>query len=563
MFTKYLFILITLISTIIFSACDQEVKKEQAAVSTITESDLSRHIEALASDEFQGRKPFTIGEEKTIEYIRNEFMNMGLKPGNNGSYYQEVPMVEITGIPDKVMKITGKGTKINLNINTDFVALSRHIKDQVQIKNSELVFAGYGIVAPEYNWNDYDGLDVKDKTVIVLINDPGFISGDTSFFKGKEMTYYGRWSYKFEEAARQGAKGILVIHDTEPASYPWQVVENGWSGSKLYLQDNNQNLSRTAIEGWISLESAKEIFQAAGYEKDFTIEASNRDFQAFPLGLNISFSLKNSFKNSRSYNVIGLYPGSDLSDEYIVYTAHWDHLGIGPAVNGDTIYNGAVDNASGVAGILEIAEAFTKTKTKPLRSIVFLAVTAEEQGLLGSAHYAANPVFPMEKTVANINMDALSTIGRMKDLTIVGYGHSELDDYAKEIATSQGRYILPDPNPGTGSFFRSDHFNFARAGVPALYAKGGYEHVEHGVNYVEDRSKAFNANHYHQPSDQFDPENWDLSGMVEDVQLFFLIGKRLGGETYIPKWKEGSEFKGIREKTKTIVVPEPDTTIVF
>jgi Zn-dependent M28 family amino/carboxypeptidase len=550
-----------LLSTFLFLACDQEVKKEQAAVSTILESDLSRHIQALSSDEFQGRKPFTIGEEKTIEYIRNEYMNMGLKPGNNGSYYQEVPMVEITGNPQPVMMVKGKGVQISLNINSDFVALSRHIKDRVRIRDSELVFAGYGIVAPEYDWNDYEGLEVKDKTVVVLINDPGFTTGDSTLFKGKEMTYYGRWSYKYEEAARQGAKGILIIHDTEPASYPWHVVENGWSGSKLYLQDENQYLSRAALEGWLSMESAKKIFQAAGYDQDFTLEASKKDFKSFPLGLNISFSLRNTFKNSRSYNVIGLYPGADLEDEYIVYTAHWDHLGIGPAVDGDSIYNGAIDNASGVAAVLEIAEAFTKTKTRPLRSIVFLAVTAEEQGLLGSAYYAENPVFPLEKTVANINMDALSAIGRMKDLTIIGYGHSELEDYAAEIAETQGRYIKPDPNPGTGAFYRSDHFNFAKAGVPALYAKGGHEHVEHGVAYAEEKRVAYTANQYHQPSDHFDPENWDLSGMVEDVQLFFLVGKRIAEETYFPRWKEGSEFKAIREKDSNFT--EPDSTIVF
>ncbi|MDQ3394332.1 MAG: M28 family metallopeptidase [Bacteroidota bacterium] len=563
MYKSSIIVLTIIYSALIFTSCDQEVKKEQAAVSTINEADLSRHIKNLASDEFQGRKPFTIGEEKTIEYIRNEFMNMGLKPANNGSYYQEVPMVEITGAPTQKMSIRGKGKKIDLNINTDFVAVSRHIKDKVSLRDSELVFAGYGIVAPEYGWNDYEGLDVKGKTVILLINDPGFTSGDSTFFKGKEMTYYGRWSYKYEEAARQGANGVLIVHDTEPASYPWQVVENGWTGSKLYLQDKNQNLHRTAIEGWISKESAGKIFAAAGYEYDFTQEATKRGFQSFSLGLSISLSIKNTFKNSKSYNVVSLYPGTDLASEHIVYTAHWDHLGIGAAVNGDTIYNGAIDNASGVAALLEIAEAFTKTKTRPLRSIVFLAVTAEEQGLLGSAYYAENPIFPLETTVANINMDALNALGKMKDLTIIGHGHSELDDYAFEIAKSQGRYIHPDPNPGTGSFFRSDHFNFAKAGVPALYAKGGYEHAEHGIAFAENMSKDFTSKHYHQPSDQYDPDNWDLSGMVEDVQLFFLVGKRIGEESYFPQWKEGSEFKSIREKGKIIAEPEPDTVTVY
>ncbi|CAN5555234.1 M28 family metallopeptidase [soil metagenome] len=535
---------------IIFSfipGCDTNDTEEQSAVTTIYEADLGKHIKALSSDEFQGRKPFTLGEEKTIEYIRNEFMNMGLKPGNNGSYYQEVPMVEITGKPDETMVVRGKGVSVPLELNKDFVALTRHVQEKIKIRNSELVFAGYGIVAPEYEWNDYEGLDVKGKTVIVLVNDPGFASGDNTLFKGKEMTYYGRWSYKYEEAARQGATGILIVHETKPASYPWQVVENGWSGANLYLQDKDKNMGRAAMEGWITKESANKIFEAAGISTNLDSIARN-DFKPIPLGLNISFNISNTFKNSKSYNVIALYPGTELADEYIIYTAHWDHLGIGPAIDGDSIYNGAIDNASGIAAVLEIAEAFTKTRKRPLRSTVFLAVTAEEQGLLGSAYYSENPIFPLSRTVANINMDALKPFGKMKDLTVIGLGQSELDEYAKEAAAEQGRYITPDPNPGAGSFYRSDHFNFAKIGVPALYAKGGYDHVEKGIEFGEKVDKEYTAMHYHQPSDQYEPENWDLSGMVQDVQLFFNIGRRLANETNFPEWKDGSEFKAIREK---------------
>jgi Zn-dependent M28 family amino/carboxypeptidase len=530
------------------SSCNPSVEKEQSAISTINENDLAKHIKALSSDEFQGRKPFTLGEEKTIEYIRNEFMNMGLKPGNNGSYYQEVPMVEITGKPDEKMVVKGKGKTVPLELGKDFVALTRQVQEQINIRNSELIFAGYGIVAPEYDWNDYEGLDVKGKTVIVLVNDPGFASGDECLFKGKEMTYYGRWSYKYEEAARQGATGILIVHDTEPASYPWQVVENGWTGAKLYLQDKDNNMGRAAMEGWISKESANKIFEAAGLSTNLDSMARNEEFKAVPLGLNISLKISNTFKNSKSYNVIALYPGTELADEYIIYTAHWDHLGIGQSLNGDSIYNGAIDNASGIAAVLEIAEAFTKTRKRPLRSTVFLAVTAEEQGLLGSAHYAENPIFPLSRTVANINMDALMPFGKMHDLTIIGLGQSELDDYAEEAAAEQGRYIAADPNPGAGSFYRSDHFNFAKVGVPALYAKGGNDHVEKGAGFGEKISKDYTAIHYHQPSDQYDPDNWDLSGMVLDVQLFFNIGRKLAHETSFPEWKEGSEFKAIREK---------------
>lgn len=538
---------LSILAFIILTGCDPEVVKEKAAISTITVSEFEAHIKALSSDEFLGRKPFTIGEEKTIEYIRNEFMNMGLKPGNNGSYYQEVPMVEILGTPEKEMLVKGKGKSLKFEFQKDFVALTRKVKETVNVKDSELVFVGYGIVAPEYNWNDYDSVDVRGKTVVVLVNDPGFLTGDSTLFNGKSMTYYGRWSYKYEEAARQGAAGCLIVHDTEPASYPWQVVENGWMGAKLYLQNKDSTISFSDLEGWITMEAGKKLLEAAGQEEDLFSQALSNDFKAVPLGLSVSLKITNTFKNSRSFNVIAVYPGDEKADEYIFYTAHWDHLGIGPAVNGDSIYNGAIDNASGVAGLLEIADAFSKTKKRLKRSMVFLAVTAEEQGLLGSEYYSQNPIFSLDKTVAAINMDALGVHGRMKDLTVVGFGQSELDEYAEEAAKTQGRYIKPDPNPGTGSFYRSDHFNFAKVGVPALYAKGGYEHIEKGVAYADEKRNSYTKIHYHQPSDSFDPEAWDLSGMVEDTQLFYLIGRRLGNENTFPQWKEGSEFKSIRE----------------
>ena len=435
------------------------------------------------------------------------------------------------------------------NFKTDFVALSRRVIEEISLADSELIFAGFGVVAPEYDWNDYEGLDVAGKTVVVLVNDPGFGTGDDSFFKGDAMTYYGRWTYKYEEAARQGAAGILIIHDTAPASYPWGVVENGWTGANLYLNAADDNISRTEVEGWISFETANAIFTAAGkVDYDFTTAARSREFESFPLNLTASVSFNNTIKRSTSQNVAGLLEGTEAPDEVIIYSGHWDHLGIGFAVDGDSIYNGAIDNASGIGTIIEIAHQFTHAEQPPKRSILFLAVTAEEQGLLGSAFYADNPIFPPAKTVANLNIDALGALGPMKDLTVVGYGQSEMDDLAFEAAEAQGRYILPDQHPGSGYFFRSDHFNFAKVGIPALYANGAYEHATKGIEWTEAQNAEFTANHYHQPSDEI-MDNWDMAGMVQDAELLHAIGNKLVQDTQLwPKWKDGSEFKAIREQ---------------
>ena len=362
------------------------------------------------------------------------------------------------------------------------------------------------------------------------------------------MTYYGRWTYKYEEAARQGAKGIIIVHDTKPASYPWGVVENGWTGANLYLKALDDNMSRCEFEGWISMETAVEIFNESGKENfNFTAEARSREFKAFDLDLDVSLSFTNATKFSESNNVAGIIKGSEKPDEIVIYSAHWDHLGTGTAIDGDSIYNGAIDNASGTATLLEIARAFA-ANGQPKRSVLFLAVTAEEQGLLGSAYYAQNPLYPVDKTVGVINMDALMAIGEMKDLTIVGHGQSELDDIAKEIATKQGRYIIPDPEPGSGHFFRSDHFSFAKVGIPALYAAGTHEHMTKGVEYVKEKAEQYVSTDYHQPSDEYS-EDWDLSGMVQDGSLFYEIGNILSNDTTSwPKWKDGSEFKAIREE---------------
>ena len=516
----------------------------------ITPALLARHIKVLASDEFQGRRPFTLGEEKATAYLASEFKKLGLQPGPNGSYFQAVPLVEIAGKPDPTATVTGNGKSLTLNYRSDYMFLTEHEQATVDIKNSPLVFAGYGVVAPEYKWDDYAGLDVKGKTVVVLINDPGNAGNDTTMFKGKAMTYYGRWGYKYEEAARHGATGLLIIHDTKPASYPWTVVQSSNGGAKLHPQTPDHGASKVALEGWMTLDAAKRLFTAAGQNYDEAYAAANKPgFRGKALGLNLTTTLHNKITLKTSKNVVAVLPGTTRPKEYIIYSAHWDHLGIGPAIAGDSIYNGALDNASGCAGLLAIATGFVQAKVKPGRSIVFLSVTGEEQGLLGSDYYAQHPLFPVANTVANINMDELLAFGPMRDVTITGYGQSELDDYARAAAKEQNRYIIPYQHPETGSFYRSDHFSFAKVGIPALYAGGQFESRLHGKAYAEKQRKEFEEKSYHQPADQFDP-TWDLRGAAQDARLLFRIGQQLAGETTFPKWKEGSEFKATREKSR-------------
>ncbi|WP_324674238.1 M28 family metallopeptidase [Hymenobacter sp. GOD-10R] len=516
----------------------------------ITGADIGQHIKVLASDEFQGRKPFTAGEEKATAYLADQFRKLGLKPGPDGSYFQKVPLVEITGMPAPTMQITGgKSGPVTLNLSTDYVAFTEQEKPSVAVSNSPLVFAGYGVVAPEYKWDDYAGLDVKGKTVVVLVNDPGNAGNDTTFFKGNAMTYYGRWTYKYEEAARHGATGLLIVHDTKPAAYPWSVVQSSYSGAKLRPQTADKGASKCTLEGWLTLDATKRLFQAAGQSYDDAYAAANKPgFKAIPLNLNVSTTIKNKLKRTASKNVVAVISGEKRPNEYVVYSAHWDHLGIGAPVAGDSIYNGALDNASGCAALLSIAKAYTQLEKGPGRSIVFLAVTGEEQGLLGSAYYAAHPLFPLNKTVADLNMDDLPASGPMRDLTVIGYGQSELDDYARAAAKEQDRYILPDQNAEKGYYYRSDHFNFAKVGVPALYASGGADSRSKGKEYMEKQHQEYEAKHYHQPSDEYNPK-WDLRGMEQDARLLFQVGLRLANETTFPQWKPGSEFKAIRQKS--------------
>ncbi len=541
---SYLFFVISL-----FIGCGTPHTSIQKAEDSINEADLERHVLALASDDFQGRKPFTEGEIKTVDYIRAEFEKMGLAGANGGSYFQDVPLVEITGSPSRIMTISTENGTIDLTYLEDFIASTQRITEEIILEDSELVFAGFGIVAPEHDWNDYEHVDVRGKTVLVLVNDPGFATQDESLFKGNAMTYYGRWTYKYEEAARQGAAGIIVVHETRAAGYPWTVLQNGAAGPALVLQPADNNMAKCGLEGWITEDAARRIFDAAGRDWNAAAgSAARRDFRALPMNARISLSIRNKLRFDTSKNVLAVLRGTDRADECVVYTAHWDHLGVGQAVDGDSIYNGAADNALPVACMLETAKAFSKLNRKPSRSILFIAVTAEEDGLLGSAYYVANPLFPPAKTVANLNYELFLPMGRMKDVTVFGYGQSELDDYVADAAKEQDRYVTPEPFPENGMYFRTDHFSFAKAGVPALFIKGWSDQREHGKEWTMQTIQEFWANHYHRPSDEYDHDTADLSGIVEDAKLFFKIGWRLGVEDHFPSWREDSEFKQTREK---------------
>ena len=520
-------------------------KLENPSSAEVNQTTIGKHIERLASDEFAGRMPGTDGEVKTVNYLREEFTKLGALPGNGDSYFQEVPLIKFNGIPSGEMIISGADNNIELKHFNDYMAVTEKAIPEVGLDNSELVFAGYGIVAPEYGWDDYKGIDWNGKTAVVLVNDPGFESGDSTLFKGNEMTYYGRWTYKYEEAARQGAAGILIIHETEPAGYGWGVIQSSNANNYLTLESEAPVVE---IEGWISLESADKIFDSSVLKgKDIKALARNKEFKPVPLGLKASVKIRNSVSNLVSKNVIALIPGTERKDEYIIYSAHWDHLGIGKAIDGDSIYNGAIDNASGTAALLALADAFMKAGPTR-RSVVLMAVTGEEQGLLGSAYYAEHPVYDPQKTVANINIDGLLAPCPMKDLTIVGYGHSEMDEYAREAAEKQGRYIIKDPEAEKGYFFRSDHFNFAKIGIPALYASGSFEGFTMNKEEIKKFRDDYLQNKYHKPTDEYVPGKTELSGMQFDVQLFFQVGLRLANEDYFPEWYESSEFKTARKR---------------
>lgn len=543
-------ILLLLIVSLLCNCQSSEPKYDpQDGLESLTQAGFESQLKTLASDEFMGRMPFTEGETKTIAYLQDEIKKLGLEPGNGASYLQEVPMVEITTTADSVMKVSGGKKDFTLSGLKDYVIWTPNPEqEEIKLENEELVFAGYGVVAPEKNWNDYAGLDVKGKIVLVLVNDPDFGTSDSTF-KGNTMTYYGRWTYKFDEAARQGAKGCIIVHDDVPAGYGFWVVQNSWNASKLYLDNRGKDIQVCSAVGWVSQPAGKKLFEAAGIDYAQAVSRAHKQgFTPETMNLKLSTSMKINAKYAKTYNVIAKITGSRQPDEYLVYSTHWDHLGIGKAdEKGDSIYNGAHDNASGTAGQLEIAKAFTKLKNKPARTVVFLWVTAEEQGLWGSAYYAQNPVYAKEKTVANINIDGINPYGKNKDIVLVGMGQSDLEDYLNEEANRVGRYVSPEPNPVAGYYFRSDHFNFAKVGIPALYTNVGIDNIEKGAEYGKQLQDDYVAKHYHKPSDEFNPELWKTDGAIDDLKLLFNVGKKISMEKTWPQWKASSEFKPIRD----------------
>jgi Zn-dependent M28 family amino/carboxypeptidase len=527
-----------------------------SALPKINTDSILEHIKVLSADQFEGRAPGTPGEDRTVEYLVNEFKQLGLKPGNtDGTYIQKVPLVGITPEPTQPLTITKGTQKRTFKWKDDMVAWTKRVAEAAAIQSSEMIFVGYGVVAPEYNWDDFKGVDVKGKTIVVLVNDPQVPDPsdpsklDEKTFNGKAMTYYGRWTYKYEEAARKGAAGVFIVHETGPAGYPYSVVQ-GFLGERFDLITPDKNMGRASIEGWLALDSAKAILKLAGRDFDtLKKQATTREFKPVPLGLNASLAIRNTMRTVESRNVLAKVEGSDpqLRNEYVVYSAHWDHLGVGAPEKGDKIYNGALDNASGVASLLEMARAFTQIKPPPKRSILFLMVTAEEQGLLGSQYYAVTPIYPLQKTVANINIDGVNQWGRTKDITVVGMGASDLDDYLRDAAAEQGRTLRPDPEPEKGFYYRSDHFNFAKQGVPALYVDSGVEYIGKEAEYGQRKRDEYTENDYHAPSDEVKPD-WDLSGAVEDAQLLVAVGYGVANADRFPEWKPGNEFRAKREE---------------
>uniref|UniRef100_UPI00109F7077 M28 family metallopeptidase n=1 Tax=Ningiella ruwaisensis TaxID=2364274 RepID=UPI00109F7077 len=558
--SSHLFIGLTVTIASLLSACSQpqsgaepanetkttsvQSSQEQAsesfldAYNSISSERIREDIKTLASDEFEGRLPTTAGEEKTLDLLTKAFSEAGFEPGNGDSYLQQVDLMQITADEDMILSM-GDNT---FNYKENMVASSKREVDSIELKDSPIVFLGYGVNAPEYDWNDYAQTDVTGKTVIVLVNDPGFAAPDSGKFQGSTMTYYGRWSYKYEEASLQGADAVFIVHETAPASYGWSVVANSWSGPQYGLVSPDKGESRVKVEGWISREAAEKVFADAGLNFEEEKAKALEGPYAKALDLNASITVKNSIEKSKSYNVFASLPGSEFPDEHIIYTAHWDHLGKDESKEGDQIYNGAHDNATGTAAILEMARAFGKLDTAPKRSISMLVVTAEEQGLLGSKYYAENPVIPLENTVANINMDAMNILGKTRDVAVVGMGKSELEDYLRDAAARQSRVLTQEDRPEAGYYYRSDHFSFAKLGVPALYAKGGTEPVDEETAQYRKRMNVIVTGCYHQVCDQY-RDNWDIEGITEDTQMLFEVGYDVANAENWPKWNASSEFQ--------------------
>lgn len=515
-------------------------------VNPVAYKDIEKHIAELSSDKYMGRAPLSAAEPLVIHYISSQMKKKGLTGANEGSFFQDVPVMAISSKLSPVLKFSTPKGELNFAKLTEYVAFTQKVEDELRLENSEVVFCGFGIVAPEYQRNDFEGADVKGKTIIVFVNDPGY-GTNSDYFKGNTMTWYGRWPYKFEEAARQGAKACFIVHETGPAGYPWKVVRNNGEKTKYFLKPDDGYKNRCDVEGWISTESAEKLFGNCGFSlNELKQKAVAKDFKPFSLPVNATVLVKNTFEYGISKNVCGMIRGSKRPDEVVIYTAHWDHLGVGDKIKGDSIYNGATDNASAVSWLLEIAGAFAKGE-KPERSVLFLSVTGEESGLLGSGYYAGHPFFPMDKTVAVINTDVLLFLGKFRDVTLTGFGQSELDNWVETEAKKCGRYVAPDPNPENGMFFRSDQFPFVKKGVPAIFGKGYTDAMKYGKSETAKIISEYWATKYHTPSDEYVPQRDDLQGLVDDANLFYKVGLNLANSDKWPKWNENSEFKPLRQ----------------
>ncbi|ACB75718.1 M28 family metallopeptidase [Opitutus terrae] len=526
-----------------------------AAGTSFSAERMLAHTKVLASDEFEGRAPGSAGEEKTVAYLTQEFKKLGLQPGNpDGTFVQAVPLVGITSRPTLSIEVGGE-TRTLKHVE-EFVGPTSRITSHIEVKNSELIFVGYGIVAPEFGWDDYKDVDVRGKTIVMLINDPPVRDAatgtlDPQVFGGKAMTYYGRWTYKYEIAAAKGAAGCLIVHETEPAAYPWAVVTGSRSRENFELRTPDGNAGHAAMEGWLTYDAAKSIFAAAGqnYER-LKKAAATREFRPVPLDARASLTIDSTLRDVNSRNVVAKLEGADptLRHEYVVYSAHWDHLGRDASLAGDQIFNGALDNASGVAVLIELARAFAELPAdqRAKRSILFLSVTAEEKGLLGSRYYAEHPLYPLTHTVANINMDGANTYGRTSDIAVVGLGASTLDDLGLAVAQAQGRQLTPEEHPEHGSYYRSDHFEFAKVGVPAFYPKAGRTYLDQPADFGEKLTQEYINKHYHKVSDEVQSD-WTFEGAVQDAEFMFRVGLRVANDSGRPQWKSGSEFKARRE----------------
>jgi Zn-dependent M28 family amino/carboxypeptidase len=524
-----------------------------ATIPTFPEAAYRKHVEVLSSDAFEGRAPGTEGEKKTIEYIEQQFRAAGLSGAIDGSFRQPVPVTEITPHPDATLQVRGDGGRsLDLAMLDDVVVWTKRPVAESRVRDAGIVFAGYGIVAPEYGWDDYAGLDVRGKLVLALVNDPGYATQDPQLFTGNAMTYYGRWTYKFEEALRQGAAGLLVVHETKAAGYPWEVPRSGATKPQFDLQSDDAGAQPLPIEGWITEAAAARVLALAG--EDFAAlkaAAAQRGFRGKALDLRASVGVRNDVRHKTSYNVVGMVRGRSRPDEAFVYTAHWDHLGRKPDAKPgeDAIYNGAQDNATGIAALIELARAFAATKPAPQRSVLFVAVTAEESGLLGSEHFIKHSPVPPSRIAGGLNMDNLYAVGRTRDVTVIGFGKSELEDELQRAAQAQGRVIVREPAPEKGFYYRSDHFNLAKQGVPMLYTKAGVDSPGKGADWGKRWLEEFTARRYHQPSDEYDA-SWDVSGILQDLQLYYDVGHAIADSERWPNWYPGTEFRAIRDASR-------------